>query len=484
MTRDANTHPDPPPQDLPVEQDLPDPPADGGSNNNNEDSETQPLVIEFPKESDFTKRSLPEDTYSFLIYSQVCSRTFILATLVILFQIAVYAVLAYDITTLSNKQNPLNLPVDVEGAAVRIAQVFAIVVALITQDDLHKAFSLLRDGFDEKLPKAFGATKTKWNLSTLLRGIVGLLGLSITFLLIMQAPTVLDLLLNFLAMEFVSLLDDVVFALMGQGFFGRKLQKKAKTLSNTFYHLRRDDDDNVPRSRAVCACCSCCSASCFTFTFLFVTMICAWAIIGAFQEDGLYLCNQIFLQFGDDQLSTLGALSGQYQRDYVSWLDQLFIIFAQLGPDQAVYNDMGRSFGPQDVYGGRVSYRHANLEQGPLLAYCEDEKRWTVSLPKAYEDYPDYYDYDPCDWTVASQESQDTTEDFDVLTTANSEWLVRTTTETERVFTVSQHSISMACYDCFSVPNFCGEYGTCDENRSCLCNPGHYGLRCEYSEKN
>ena len=76
----------------------------------------------------------------------------------------------------------------------------------------------------------------KWALSILLRGSEGLLGLFVPFLLVMQSNNVLDLLLNFSAMEFVTLLDDVMFSLTSEGFLGRVLKKEATRLSGTVSH--------------------------------------------------------------------------------------------------------------------------------------------------------------------------------------------------------------------------------------------------------
>jgi hypothetical protein len=240
LIKPRRTH-DQDPQDRieePMPMDYHDFLQDNDSNNNNERQPLRrdPSVITL--ESDFTKRYLPEDTFTFLIYSHVLSRTFFLATFVFFFQIAIYAVLAYDIIDETSKINPFNFSVYVD-APVRIAEALAIVVAIITQDDVRKAVNLIRDGFDEDLVKAFpGATKVKWILSIALRAIEGLFGLFLTFLLIMRSSTVIDLLLNFLAMEFVSLLDDVVFVLAREGFFGRgHLQKEAMKVSNTFYHV-------------------------------------------------------------------------------------------------------------------------------------------------------------------------------------------------------------------------------------------------------
>ena len=196
----------------------------------------QSIITKTPSESD--DPCLPKDTFSFLIYSNVLSRAFFWAIFVFMFQIAIYAVLAVDIIDASNRYNILKFPVNVE-TPVRIAEALAGVVMIVTQDDARKAVNLLQDGFNQDLPKAFkGATKVKWGVSIILRAIEGLFGIFLTFMLIMQSTTVLDLLLNFLAMEFVSHLDDVAFVLMREGLFGKELQKEAKKLSNTFYHVR------------------------------------------------------------------------------------------------------------------------------------------------------------------------------------------------------------------------------------------------------
>lgn len=167
--------------------------------------------------SDYTKRCLPADTFSFLIYSSVQSRPFFLAAFVFLLQIAILVILSLDIINLDNDnaKNPMNFPPNVEYP-VRVSEVLAIMIAIITQEDIRKAVSLLRDGFDENLQKKFkGATFERWVLSIASRASEGLLGLFVTFLLIMRSSSVLDLLLNFLAVEFVTMLDDVVSCSLG-----------------------------------------------------------------------------------------------------------------------------------------------------------------------------------------------------------------------------------------------------------------------------
>jgi len=346
----------------------------------------------------------------------------------------VYALLAYDITDLTNEINPFKLPVNVE-MPVRIAEAFAIVVAVTTQDDVQQALNLMRDGYDQdpanhsSLDQTFPeATKAKWILSIFLRAFEGLFGLALTFLLIMQSTTVLDLLLNFLAMEFVSQLDDGVFVLTRAGFFGRTLSEEAKRMS----------DEDTPYKVTVP--CTASFAAATYFIILSGTFFAFWWIIRTKQVSGEFLCQQIFAQFGDEVVPMLGAFTGLYSRHTNS-------------------------------YGNRLSYIDDRVG-GALLAYCLEQKRWTLSLVTDNV-------YDPCTWIAASDE----TIDFDVLTTATSQWVVKDAAK--GILPLSQHFLT--CQDHMHIDNLCGKYGNRiigdeDDKYGCKCKRGRYGLRCEYKE--
>lgn len=146
-----------------------------------------------------TERYLPKDTFSFLIFSNSRSKPSFLAAIVFSLQMAIFILVCADVVDPDNRGNPFNLPPNVT-APVRITEVLAICVAIITQDDVRKSINLLRDGYDKDIfHNIFGkdVKRYKWVLSIVLRGSEGLLGLFVTFLLIMQSDNVLDLLLNF-----------------------------------------------------------------------------------------------------------------------------------------------------------------------------------------------------------------------------------------------------------------------------------------------
>ena len=95
----------------------------------------------------------------------------------------------------------------------------------------------------------------------------------------MQSESVLDLLLNFSAMEFVSLVDDVTFAISTEGFFGLMMKEEATTLTVMQYSVG--------------------SETAATF----------W----------IYTCGKIFVQF-DELDPYLGIVAGLYQRNrYITY---------------------------------------------------------------------------------------------------------------------------------------------------------------------
>mmetsp|Transcript_29784 Transcript_29784/g.50793 ORF Transcript_29784/g.50793 Transcript_29784/m.50793 type:complete len:1440 (-) Transcript_29784:34-4353(-) len=384
---------------------------------------------------EFTKRDLAEDTFSFLIYANV--PCFLCGILVFLFQMAIYVVLADDIINVDNKKNPFGFPFNV-SIPVRISEFLAILISIIAQEDVRKAICLYRDGFDEGgLSTVFpGATLWKWTLSIVLRASEGLLGLVITFLLIMRSSSVLDLLLNFSAIEFVTKLDNVVFELAKEGFLGHTLKKETQKLCRKSYYV------NIQYANSYNAM----WVSLGYFVLLFASFFAGWWIIRSKQNDGEYLCHQIFSQFGDEILPMLGTFTGLFYKH------------------------------EKQKFGDRASYRGTDVsdqEKGPLLAYCEDETRWTLSLTE------DGGVWNPCKWLAASSES----ESFDLLSTTSAPWVMNT--PSNRAAPLTHHFLM--CHECenLDIPEkngICKKALKPEKFDQCMCNDGYYGLRCEYSE--
>jgi hypothetical protein len=381
-----------------------------------------------------TERNLPRDTFSFLVYTTRSSLPSLLAFLVFCLQTAIFSLVSVDVIDMSNTRNPLNIPPNVEPT-VRTTEVLAIIIAIITQDDVKKVIHILKDGYDEdSFRRAFGreVSRFKWAFSIVLRALEGMLGLFVTFMLIMQSETVLDLLLNFSAMEFVSLMDDVAFSMLSEGYLGIAMMREARALSMTKYHVACEQTFwRTSRLTAI------------YFIMIFAVMITGWGMIYMNQASGKYLCERIYIQMDDSLAPNLAMLSGIYT--------------------VGQHNDGDRITSVQVLEKG--------TEDVGMLGYCKKDKRWTLALKESSKPH------DPCkNWIAASSGSID----FDVTKTASSQWYTRTSSG--RTLPISTAYIE--CYDCVGKENFCGEtslYGKCESNK-CSCDSDRYGLRCEFEK--
>ena len=201
------------------------------------DSQTSLRLSNFNsfKDDEARKKLLSPDTFSFLMFTHLRSKAFLWAMAAFVVQILIFTFLAVNVIDLKNTNNPICIPTNVD-VAVRVTQVIAIIVAVVTQENLRTALTLFYQGYREEAFVALeGVTRCKWLFSVTCRFLEGGLGLVVTFFLIMTARTVIDLLLNFTAMEFVSQLDDVAFSLSKLGYVGSGNQAAAYQVENTGY---------------------------------------------------------------------------------------------------------------------------------------------------------------------------------------------------------------------------------------------------------
>jgi hypothetical protein len=372
------------------------------------------------------RRTLSGDTFSLMCFSRPTSLSFAWSIAIFLIQIFVFTLVAVNIIDYDHPTNPLGIPSNVD-TAVRITQLMAIVIAVATQQDIRTGVNLLYDGYQPKGFALFGYhTRFLWALSIACRLLEGSLGLVVTFLLVVTEDTVVELLLNFTAMEFVSQLDEVAFYFASQGYIGESVQLKAEKIINTVYFIKR-------KARG-------CLRSTLLLSIL-TALLAGWAVVMRKQQQGTYLCEVIHVQLSDEFIPSLGTFSGIYRRRDIS----------------------------QGLNLGRVEYEES-LSKKVRFAYCEERSAWTLS---SHADGRS----DPCDdWMVISQE----TATFDITAVSSSEWFVNPS----KSELVQLQYFKMSCYDCNTLEDFedrCGGRGQC-MNNLCECEEGYFGLLCEFEE--
>ena len=387
---------------------------------------------------DLLLQSLSEDTFGFLMAAPTASTSFALGMGVLLFQFALYLLMGGNLIDFEagineSGGNLFGIPANVTSA-VWLAQIVAIVIAVVMQDDIRTGIDMLREGYGEGMQAVFpNSSRTKFALSVFARLFAGALGLFVNFLLIVSSETVIDLLLNFTALAFVGQLDEVAFFLAKQGFSGRECLKQATMISEAEYP--------IPRRMVY-------FRKSIMMIFILIIMLIAWGAVRVNQVAGEYMCNTLVVQMGDEMRPELGTFSGLY--------------------------DLQKPKGGRLFRSEHVMY--VDRDAGHTrFAFCKNQGVWALQWkdnPNA--DFPE----DPCDGWYARSSGTDT---FDLTRSLEAgPWFVRDDMQRE----MQLEPFFLHCFECGN--NFgahqaeeCTGRGTCS-NALCDCDEGWYGMRCEF----
>eukprot|EP00980_Cylindrotheca_fusiformis_P018194 scaffold5889_cov115-Cylindrotheca_fusiformis.AAC.1 len=111
-----------------------------------------------------------------------------------------------------------------------------------------------------------------------------------------ESTEVVDLLLDFTAMEFVAALDDAAFALSLRGFLGRSMKKTARTVKTARY-TQRDKRTWLRK---------------WPMLVVAIVLITCYVIVRVKQNNRAFGDNEIVMQMQDDAIPWLSTLSGTY----------------------------------------------------------------------------------------------------------------------------------------------------------------------------
>ena len=103
------------------------------------------------------------------------------------------------------------------------------------------------------------------------------------FLFIMQSTTILDVFLNFAALEFITSVDEFAFMLAQKGYISNSVKKACDEVSEVKI-LRRKGGRVCRRIQMV---------------LFILAMMAAYAILANWQDTGRFECEKIEVQFGD-----------------------------------------------------------------------------------------------------------------------------------------------------------------------------------------
>ena len=409
---------------------------DDDDEDDDDDSDETSSDDDDDEEEDELVGGLPEGTTSYLIVAPMCSTPFWTAVTVYALEMILFSMLLANLVG-GNPGNPLGFPPSF-SAPVIFAQFFALLIAVTTQDDVVSGLTMLYEGYHDELVEAFSdeddpkeespVTLAKWCLALGFLMSAGILGLVTTFILIVTSPDVVSLLLNFTAVEFISLLDNGAFFLSQQGFLGQVNKEQADEIAETKYEL-----PHRPNRRH--------SLQMLLLFISYILMLAGWSIIFVQQEQGRFTPSSLTVQFDDELGLELGTYSGVYQLSI-----------------------RRRAFGF-----GRI--RYAN-DVG-TFGYCQADQVWTFT-PVA-QNGGNLNNF--CNNYIARSDSSSS---FDITTTNQNPWFIQDPSNLQRFFPMQNFQLSQSCntdLDCGGMG-----HGVCT-NDKCECLPRYYGWRCDFDRE-
>eukprot|EP00980_Cylindrotheca_fusiformis_P017420 scaffold5418_cov107-Cylindrotheca_fusiformis.AAC.1 len=219
---------------------------------------------------------------------------FWLALSILVIQLAIYSLALQNVADFGNPGNPFQFPINVDPYT-RAAELLAVIITVYTQNNIFQGVDLFVQSF-KYIREVPGVTAWKYYTAATTQTIVGIYGIFVTFVIIMQSPEVVDLLLDFTAMEFVAALDDAAFALCLRGFLGRAMKKTARTVKTARY-TQRDKRTWLRK---------------WPMLVVAIVLITCYAIVRVEQNNRFFGDNEIVIQLHDDAIPWLATLSGTY----------------------------------------------------------------------------------------------------------------------------------------------------------------------------
>ena len=432
---------------------------------------------------------LPDDVYSMLFVANWKSVAFWFAILVFAIQLTILGLVGVDLTKDApgdDNENKLNVPPIVE-TPVAIAQGIALMIAVLNQDDITLTLILVAVGlsspFRQVLPSLQakfpgGATQVQFWLANFLRILEGLVVVFVSFIFIVQADNVLDIFLNFAAIEFVAELDNLCYRLASEGWFGERLKLVAKKIGGETLPAKKEE---MKWARHV---------NLILLLALLTASYAGWGVVRHRQDNGYYLkqdtCSTLDISFGDEVYSlssnvefvknTAGGVEGSQRTidpefDFAAPPELHYAYFS--GKYEADFKNRAGVGGERPVYyeaSEEVGDNHDDTTLG-MFYFCETENAWVFSI-RAFVDANavEQETVDRCThgWLMRSPITDAATLD-EVPTTG---WRIWT-----GILDVAE-DFSISCIECKTNLDCGGQNrGTCEDS-TCQCEDPYDGDFC------
>eukprot|EP00588_Corethron_pennatum_P034354 CAMPEP_0194346744 /NCGR_PEP_ID=MMETSP0171-20130528/105598_1 /TAXON_ID=218684 /ORGANISM="Corethron pennatum, Strain L29A3" /LENGTH=800 /DNA_ID=CAMNT_0039113905 /DNA_START=87 /DNA_END=2490 /DNA_ORIENTATION=- len=394
--------------------------------------------------------SLSEDTYGLLLILSPKSAQFWKTFVIAVFQVALIVMISINLLE-SDIGDPLFNPPTGISTQVFVGQIMALIIGVFAQNDITESIELLVYS-PVDLASNLKVSPMQVLIINLLHFSVGIGGLFIVFVVVVQSTDIVGLFAEFAAMEFISHIDELFFLLASQSYVGRDLCIATEEMKNI----------KIPSSI---------QGRSAKKILLFFPMIITFAGWGWVQRQ---------------------LLTGKY-------LEPFFTVFI---PDDFNVNDSYLSgvYAPTKCHSKRrfsyvnkkiVNYNDEdeNVSVRGVISYCSESETWVLNsylTAKKVEnvcfELANNEIYDPCKRILLQSPR---TKKYNINEISPKEWFMKSSEGGFVPVPSFFNYVSNECQedrDCSVLRN--DKYGgTCNKDtNTCDCTGGRFGKSCEYSK--
>ncbi len=434
--------------------------------------------------------SLNEDIFSIIFVAPVFSVSFLYAIFVFGLQLSILILSMVNILKDADPDaNKLMIPPYTE-LEINFAQFIAILISVMVSNDVVQSLDVLLIEYDTGIVITFhDASYFKWALSNICRFIEGFLGIVVAFIFIVQATNVLDLFLNFLAVQFVSELDNVAFYLADKGYLPfREIMDLTNSISDA--RMKKEEDKEqvvfVSNKKLVKDARGKKAKSAFrrrmqlgVFYSMLILLYSCWSAVKIAQAKGVFykmeceffhvtLPNLEYQFFHKCRENGSCPKSWKSRKNPLKYPDFNGLYVELLNKDGTLVKKDHRPVYKQQLAGDSDFGDDSPPGQ---FSYCIKEEAWVFSIPGVTKGS----NADDCSWLLKSPETEVLTLNY----VPEGDWQVWTGA-------IDEGFVDITCAECMGGEKTddqtgdigCNFHGQCRENGTCDCVDGFLGTQC------
>jgi len=394
--------------------------------------------------------SLSEDTYGLLLILSPKSAQFWKTFVIAVFQVALIVMISINLLERDIGDPVFNPPTGI-STQVFVGQIMALIIGVFAQNDITESIELLVYSPVE-LASNLKVSPLQVLIINLLHFSVGIGGLFIVFVVVVQSTDIVGLFAEFAAMEFISHIDELFFLLASQSYVGKDLCIATEEMRNI----------KIPSSIQGR------SAKKILLFFPMIITFAGWGWVQRQLLTGKYL-EPFFTVFIPDDFNVKDSyLSGVYAATKCQSKRR----FSYVNEKIVNYDDEDENVSVRGV----ISYC-SESETWVLNSYLTAKKVENVCFELANNEI-----YDPCKRILLQSPR---TKKYNINEISPKEWFMKSSEGGFVPVPSFFNYVSNECQedrDCSVLRN--DKYGgTCNKDtNTCDCTGGRFGKSCEYSK--